>query len=391
MARTARLEAAAGGGEPDFSRENAPWTFSGVAIGENDIVHTDSGERVIFTPEELAARGETQAGEPLTINHPTDEDGNPKYPPDVPEETVGRVPRAGHVGGKGLVYSAKTHDPQIAAGIYAGSYDVSVHNRFNKGERDHERNAIIAEDTVFLDLSVVSKGDAPSNTAEWGDTQELAAWTCTDEFREELAASATEAPADGDDDAGVTADNAPVNRGLLASVDRKLDALLGNDDTEGEGEAEDDEQADGEQANDEPADTGSDAGGNSGDQTMSEEDDPTIEEQISSALSDTIGDLGDADTLTEYVDESVSEAVASAREQAELGDKIDTIAAETDHDREDVEAWPTEAIEGHAAVASPGAAQVPGNVGAAGEAVGAVGGGDADDDLDEYDTGMAGE
>jgi hypothetical protein len=178
----------------------------------------------------------------------------------------------------------------------------------------------------------------------------------------------------------------------LALVDRKLDALLGNDDTEGEGEADaDDEQANDEQANDEPADTGSDAGGDSGDQTMSEEDDPTIEEQISSALSDTIGDLGDADTLTEYVDESVSEAVASARELAELGDKIDTIAAETDHEREEVEAWPTEAIEGHAAVASPGAAQVPGNVGAAGEAVEAVGGGDADDDLDEYDTGMAGE
>ncbi|WP_126665245.1 DUF7282 domain-containing protein [Haloterrigena salifodinae] len=173
-ARTVELTA---GDEDDEDTDG--WRFGGVAVGENDILYTDDGTPVLFTPEVLATAAETQAGEPLSIDHPADDNGNPIYPPPV-DKSPGKVPKAGYVEGKGLIYEANTHDEAIASGVEAGNYEVSVHPQFElTDERDPETGAYIPdpESVNFLDLSVVSKGMSESNTAEWGPNRALASWT----------------------------------------------------------------------------------------------------------------------------------------------------------------------------------------------------------------------
>jgi hypothetical protein len=186
-ARTTELT----GGVHGQNDETDHWTFSGVAVGEGDILTTDDGTRVLFSATVLEAAADTQKDEPLTIDHPADDDGAPLYPPPV-AETPGRVVKAGYIPGKGLVYEATTHDADVAAGIHAGSFDVSVHPTFDLGEIDAETGAYIPENVSFHDLSVVSKGMSPSNTAEWGANRALASWSKSADISAELSAQAQE-------------------------------------------------------------------------------------------------------------------------------------------------------------------------------------------------------
>jgi hypothetical protein len=183
-ARTAQL-LASDGDEDD----GPPWRFSGIAVAAGDILHMEDGTPVLFTEEELRAAAETQTDEPLTVDHPTDDDGRPQYPPPT-DETVGKVKQAGWLDSvEGVGYDAATHDEEIAQGVQAGSYEVSVHPTFALGEKDPETGAYVAENVEFRDLSVVSKGDSPSNTVEWGPNQALASYTRSADIGEELTAA----------------------------------------------------------------------------------------------------------------------------------------------------------------------------------------------------------
>ncbi|WP_459191831.1 DUF7282 domain-containing protein [Halosimplex sp. J119] len=187
-ARTARLTA----GSND--EDEPPYRFSGVAVAAGDILHMDDGTPVLFTEDELKKAAETQAGEPLTKDHPADEDGRPVYPPPT-DETVGKVPKAGWLDSQQAVgYEATAHDESIAQGVQAGSYEVSVHPTFELGAKDEKTGAYKAKNITFRDLSIVSKGDSPSNTAEWGPNQALASYTQGTDIGAELTA------ADGIDD-----------------------------------------------------------------------------------------------------------------------------------------------------------------------------------------------
>lgn len=183
-ARTAQL-LASDGDEDD----GPPWRFSGVAVAAGDICHMDDGTPVLFTEEELRAAAETQKDEPLTVDHPRDEQGRPQYPPPT-DETVGKVQKAGWLESVEAVgYDAATHDEEIAQGVQAGSYEVSVHPMFEVGERDPETGAFKAKNIRFRDLSVVSKGDSPSNTVEWGPNEALASFTRSNDIGDELTAA----------------------------------------------------------------------------------------------------------------------------------------------------------------------------------------------------------
>lgn len=185
-ARTYRLTA--GTNDED---DGPPYRFGGVAVAAGDVLHMDDGTRVLMTAEELKAAAETQAGEPLTADHPEDDDGRPKYPPDH-DETYGTVPKAGWVEEQEAVaYEATTHDETIATGVKAGTYDVSVHPFFEVEPYDGSEADVVAKNIKFGDLSVVSKGDSPSNTAEWGPNEALASWTASADFESEIAAVAS--------------------------------------------------------------------------------------------------------------------------------------------------------------------------------------------------------
>ena len=178
-ARTAEIRA---GSEDGYQ-------FHGVAVGEGDILHTPDGEPVYFGRRELEAAADTQEDRPLSIDHPTDENGQSIYPPPA-KESPGKVIRAKYVPEKGLAYEANLHDEDIAQGIKAGNYEVSVHPKFQLGEFDEEVQAYRPElDSLkFLDLSIVSEGMSPSNTAEWGPSQEILAWTRDGGLEKELHA-----------------------------------------------------------------------------------------------------------------------------------------------------------------------------------------------------------
>ncbi|KDE60625.1 hypothetical protein EL22_00085 [Halostagnicola sp. A56] len=194
-ARTARLTASSDGDE-----DGPPWLFSGIAVAAGDILHMDDGTRVLMTAEELKKAAGSQAGEPLTTDHPTDDDGRPQYPPPT-DETVGKVPKAGWIeDAEGVGYEATTHDRNVADGVHGESYEVSVHPRFKLGEFRDDIQAYVGENIEFLDLSVVSKGDSPSNTAEWGPNQALATFTQSVDISEQLTAAPDEMP---DDTAGL--------------------------------------------------------------------------------------------------------------------------------------------------------------------------------------------
>jgi len=224
-ARTAQLLASDDNGD-----NGPPWRFSGVAVAAGDILHMDDGTPVLFTEENLRAAAETQTGEPLTVDHPADEAGRPQYPPPT-DETVGKVPKAGWLDNvQGVAYEASTHDENVAKGVQAGSYEVSVHPQFGLGEKDPETGAYIAEKIKFRDLSVVSKGDSPSNTVEWGPSQALASFTQSTDIGDELTA------AEDADDGGIRelVERLAERAGIIDSNDFRGGVHLPDQTTDGE-------------------------------------------------------------------------------------------------------------------------------------------------------------
>lgn len=368
--------------------DGPPWQFGGVAVAAGDVLHMDDGTRVLFTAEELKAAAETQAGEPLTVDHPEDDNGKPQYPPPT-DETVGKVAKAGWVDDvEGVAYDATTHDDTIARGVQAGTYEVSVHPTFGIEEYDGDEADVKAVDINFRDLSVVSKGDSPSNTAEYGPNQALASWTAETDFSE-LEAS--------------TESDRTDKQGLVQSaVHGTLEALgLGPSDVDPEVTADASEGTDGDESSDTTTGAESpeeDDSNNMGNEETPEDDEP--EEQTEGepqTLADmTVDELGDALREQGFVTEdSVSEAVAEAQEEATKADKVDEIIAESDDysedDRESLMASADSLVDNeHDRVTGTTGQSLPGSVGAR-DSVTASFGSDDDEDLDAYGTGVAGE
>lgn len=237
-ARTASLQASDDVDDDD----DGPWTFSGVAVAAGDILYEGNGTPVLFTEEELRAAADSQTGEPLSKDHPSDEDGNPIYPPPT-DETVGTVSAAGFVDDAatdgGVAYTAETHDRNIAQGVKASSYDVSIHANYDYGEKDPETGAVIAKNIRFRDLSVVSKGMSPSNTAEWGANYALASATRSGQIHEELAGQAddgegTTRAADSDRSIRERVEDLARSVGILPAGDRRGEVWLRDQTSNGE-------------------------------------------------------------------------------------------------------------------------------------------------------------
>jgi hypothetical protein len=412
-ARTARLTASTDDNGP-------PYTFSGISVAAGDVLHMDDGTRVLFTADELRKAAETQAGEPLSVDHPTDEDGQPIYPPPT-EESPGKVPKAGWLEDQQAVgYEATTHDENIAVGVQAGSYEVSVHPQFALGEYVEDRDAYRATNIKFRDLSVVSKGDSPSNTAEWGPNQALASYTITADIGAELDAAAS---ADGGGDTPQQSLVSSAVRGTLRALGIDTDAVA------------DDAPTLTAQLSDEAAESATDTGSSSSSDTPMDRDstiDTLADEHGLSrdALSDM--DEGDLETLTKQfgdggtdtpddpsggtdgggqtladmtvddlatslenhgfvTEESVDEAIASAQSQTEKAEKVDELIAKSDsHDEDDREELmaSSEPLIDAALKQARGqtAASVPGVAGISSSLTADAS--DSDDDLDAYGTGV---
>ena len=440
-ARTAALRASDGDDE-----DGPPWRFSGIAVAAGDILHMDDGTPVLFTDEELRKAAETQQGEPLTADHPRDEDGRPQYPPPT-DETIGKVQKAGWLDSQEAVgYDASTHDEQIADGVQAGSFEVSVHPSFSLGDKDPETGAYVAKDIQFKDLSVVSKGDSPSNTAQWGPNQALASYTQSTDIGAELTA----AGADVDDD--LDADTQGVIQSTVAGMFEALGfspdpgdelAAQGGLGAEGGyGFVPNSAEADDGDTPNEPAEPGADdsttnmddstreqyvrfltANAGFDEESVSEMDDDVLEQTYELAAEGagdgagdgstddddddddddpqtldemTVPELGEALREEGFVTEdSIGDVADQVTAQASKSEKVDEIIANSsdyeEDDREELMSSADSLVEReHERVTDSGGSQLPASAGASGTELtaGALSTDDGDD-LDEYGTGVA--
>lgn len=371
-ARTARLQA-------DADVDSAgPWTFSGIAVAAGDVLHMEDGTEVLFTDEELAKAAGTQAGEPLTKDHPRDADGEPKYPPDV-DETFGSVPKADYVsvdGKEGVGYEATTHDPAIARGVQAGSYEVSVHPTFNLGEKDEETGAYVAKNITFQDLSVVSKGDSPSNTADWGPSQALASWSEETDVSELLAN--TDSSEETDETTATLWNRLGRRLGITAGeqTEETVEAESSEDEADSEPDMGNEETPDDpEQENEQTP----------GDETPEEEtDEQTLGDMTVSELGEALREQGfvTEDNATEIVDQATAQ-----KEKAEKVDEIIANSSDFDEDdREDLMASADSIIDKtHKQATTATGARLPGNTGRRQATAGAQ---NDEDTLDAYGTGV---
>ena len=446
-ARTARLTAGS-----DDTDSDPPWRFGGVAVAAGDILHMDDGTRVLMTAEELQKAATSQAEEPLTTDHPADDEGRPQYPPPT-DETVGKVPKAGWLEeAQGVGYEATTHDKEIADGVRGETYEVSVHPKFKLGEYREDVQAYVAEDIQFLDLSVVSKGDSPSNTANWGPNEALASFTQATDIGAELTAGAASGAADGLDDR---------TEGVIASTVRSTLNAIGvggaNDRSgewppeDGAGGAASEEGADSDETTGaatgdgpessvdgsdsdtmqdtkrqqyvqfltanagfdeesvasmdddvltetyelaaEGAGSGSDGGSTDGDDDDDSSDEPTLGEMTPAEAASELGDeLREQGFVTE---DNADELLAEAQDQLSKAEKVDEIIASSDDydedDREDLMASADPLLEQeHERVTGQSGAQLPSGTASVTASTPEFGSGDnADEDPDEYGTGVA--
>lgn len=154
----------AGVGTAHLSSEldsDGPYTISGVAIGAGDVTVGSSGIKKRWPGSELKDAASSLEGQPLVRDHENNTDGR-----------VGTVTEATYKKGVGVLYEAEIapHYEQLAKDIAAGIQEVSArayHDPVDELEEDDD-GALVTTNIMFDNLSVVSQGAAPSNTAEIG-------------------------------------------------------------------------------------------------------------------------------------------------------------------------------------------------------------------------------
>lgn len=152
------------------SDDDGPYTIHGVAIGADDITVGKSKTKKRWTPEALKKAAETLEGNELVKDHQNDVDG-----------TIGTVTKSKYREGVGVLYEAEIaeHYDEIAQDIASGILDVSpriYHKDPEELEVEDGTGAyVIGENDIgpFDNLSVVSDGASPSNTAEIGEASTL--------------------------------------------------------------------------------------------------------------------------------------------------------------------------------------------------------------------------
>lgn len=141
-------------------------TIHGIAIGEDDVSHGQSGTKKKWPKDTLKPAAETLQGRPLVVDHE-----------DSAHDVVGRVTKAGYEDGTGVIYEAELFDDELAEKVQNGLLEVSIkgfHEDPDEMPEDDDGNKVVQK-LVFDNLSIVPSGAAPSNTLEVGESEQLSA------------------------------------------------------------------------------------------------------------------------------------------------------------------------------------------------------------------------
>lgn len=262
--------------------QEAPFTVHGVAIGSGDVTMGENGPKV-WPAAELRRAAPSLVGVPLTKNHDDER----------VESVIGEVVDVGFDPDVGVVYEAEVDDRGLAMKIARGRLEVSIHAVHADGGRTDD-GYMIAEQIRFLDLSVVPRGAAQSNTIESGTSQsEALASLSTDEVATMLAQSADSTePEDGD----------ALTEQSARDTDAHEDSMTDSDDTP--------EQAD------------------EADATSAELDEGTEPNSEEATLDDGTNVEAEADAESEAELESEPDAEAEEAEASEDSTKADDEEAE---------------------------------------------------------------
>jgi len=155
---------------------DAPWSIHGIAIGEGDVTHGQSGIRKKWPREALKPATDSLQGRSLVEDHDNSSRG-----------VVGEVVATEYKEGVGILYEAELYDEELAERVANGLLEVSIRGYHGDVENmdETEEGAKLVERVKFDNLSIVPSGAAPSNSAEMGPSSELSPAECA-EMMEEL-------------------------------------------------------------------------------------------------------------------------------------------------------------------------------------------------------------
>jgi hypothetical protein len=286
--------------------QKAPYTVHGVAIGAGDVTLGENSAK--FWPAEALRRAAaTLVGVPLTKNHDDER----------VEAVIGEVVDAGFDPDVGVVYEAEVDDRGLATKIARGRLEVSIHAVHADGGRTDD-GYMIAEQIRFLDLSVVPRGAAQSNTIESGTSQsEALASLSTDEVATMLAQSAdSTTPESGDAPTGQSDRDADAHE----------DSIMTDDTTETPEQAPDadselDEATEAELDDGTAVEAEADAEANEADADAEESDAELASEPDAEAVEDanaSADDISDADDEAELREEIAELRAANEELRHEL-------------------------------------------------------------------------
>lgn len=159
--------------------DDSGYVIHGIALGVGDITVGQSGVKKLWPAEELKKAAESLEGTDLVRDHINTTEGK-----------IGEVTHAEYLEDVGVIYEAEiaSHYDEIAQDVQAGLMEVSVrayHDPVEELDEDDDTGALVVENVLFDNLSVVNNGASPSNTANAGPVDDIA-----DEY-DSVEASAT--------------------------------------------------------------------------------------------------------------------------------------------------------------------------------------------------------
>lgn len=159
-----------------LNEEEGSHTIHGVALGHRDITKSKNGSELFWTAEGLQMAAESLIGRPLVVDHE-----------DSAYAVVGEVTGAKFEEGVGIRYKARLEDDELAEKIRDDLLEVSVKIFRPEDEELEERQGGVLEvDRAKIDnLSIVAKGEAPSNHVEYGSPDDFSKETCLEDFESE--------------------------------------------------------------------------------------------------------------------------------------------------------------------------------------------------------------
>lgn len=157
-------------GEPEsFDEGEGDHLIHGVAMGEGDITRSQSGAELYWSADALRMAANTLEGRPLVVDHE-----------DSAYAVVGEVMEANFKENVGIVYKARLTDEELAEKIQDDLLEVSIKVYRPDDEKLEEReDGVLVVDRAKIDnLSVVARGEAPSNYVEYGESDDFSEEEC---------------------------------------------------------------------------------------------------------------------------------------------------------------------------------------------------------------------